>query len=131
MALAATDGSAWGFEKFAAAAPTVGRAEYLRRLAAAAREWSAKRPADALGLARRIGEFRRGCTEVILAAHPALPPEDRTWLKDRCRQWAAALDRHLAAVEAGGDPAAVRAEVDDTATRIAAALLGRADTPPG
>ena len=31
----------------------------------------------------------------------------------------------------GGDPAAVRAEADDTVNKIAAALLGRADTPAG
>jgi hypothetical protein len=130
-ALATSEGPTWGFEKFAAVKPGVGREEYLRQLAAAAKEWSAKRPTDAAGLAKRIGEFRRGCSEILLAEHTPLPPADRAWLKDRCRQWAAALDKHLTALEAGGDAAAVRAEVDDTATKIAAALLGRADTPPG
>lgn len=131
MPLVAPEGPAWGFEKFAAGKPAAGREEYLRRMAAAAKEWYAKRPADAAGLARRIGEFRRGCSEIILAEHKSLPPDDRAWLKDRCQKWAAALDKHLAAVEAGGDPVAVRAEVDDAVNKIAAALLGRADTPPG
>lgn len=122
---------AWGFARFAAAKPDVGRDEYLRQLAVSANDWFKQRPEDAAGVARRLAEFRQGCSEILLAEHKALPPADRAWLKDRCRQWAAALDKHLAAVEAGGDPVAVRAEADDTVVKIASALLGRADTPAG
>jgi hypothetical protein len=126
-----TEFPAWGFARFAGASPEVGREEYLRQLATSAGEWTKQRPTDAAGVARRIGEFRQGCSAILLADHKPLTPEDRKWLKDRCRTWADALDRHLAAVEAGADPIAVRTEVDDTVTRISAALLGRAETPPG
>ena len=122
---------AWGFARFATAKPEVSREEYLRQLASSSQEWTKQRPTDAAGVAKRISEFRQGCSAVLLAEHRPLTPEDRAWLKTRSRTWADALDRHLAAVEAGADPVAVRTEVDDSVTRIAAALLGRAETPPG
>jgi len=130
---------AWGFAKFANAIeteeqqlePPLNREAYLRELAAAAEAWANKKPDNSVALAQRIGEFRMGCSAILMATHGPLPEADRTWLRERCRSWANALDRHLAAVEAGDPVEQVRSDVDTTVTKIAAALLGRADTPTG
>lgn len=132
-------GPAWGFAKFATGIqtseqdlqPPLDRAAYLRELAKAAEAWTNKRPVTQETLARRIGEFRMGCSAILLATHGPLPESDRKWLRTRCQSWATALDRHLAAVEAGGQVDVIRAEVDATVVKIAAALQGRADTPTG
>ena len=126
-------GAAWGFAKFAATVAgdreneTVDRQEYFQSLAEAAEAWSAKRPANAMELASRIGEFRMGCSAIMLADHP-LSEDDSRWLKDRCRQWAAALDQQLVAVDGGADVADVTSKVDSIVTRIAGAIRGRASS---
>ena len=56
-----------------------------------------KRPDDPIDLARRIGEFRQGCSVLILSPHKPLSGQDRAWLVGKCRAWAAKLDAHLAA----------------------------------
>ena len=129
----------WGFAKFAdefnrskpSLDPTLNRKAYLSQLADAAKAWSNKRPATARDLAKRLGEFRMGCSEIILASHEPISEADRIWLRTRCRDWAAALDRHLADIEAGKSVKEVVGSVDITVTKIAAALLGRAATPQG
>ena len=130
---------AWGFAKFAneieteeqQLEPPLSREAYLRELASAADAWSNKKPDNSVALAQRIGEFRMGCSAILIAAHGPLPEADRTWLRERCRSWANALDRHLAEAESGLPVDQVRSAVDTTVTKIAAALLGRADTPTG
>src|SRR5207253_3173371 len=109
-----TTPNAWGWSRPGALPGDVPAPAYLDRLADAAAEWFARRPDEPLALARRIAEFRQGCSVLILAEHKPLSAEDRRWLVVRCRAWAGALDRHLAAVEAGRDPARVRTEVDET-----------------
>ena len=104
----------------------LGRGPYLARLADEVDEWFARRPDGSVDLARRIGEFRQGCSTLILADPVSLPAGDRAWLVQKCRGWAARLEAHLADVEAGEDPATVRAEVDETARQLIAAIRKRA-----
>jgi hypothetical protein len=95
-----TPAPGWGWSRPDALPQGLDRSAYLGRLADAAEEWFNKRPEDAPGVARRIGEFRQGCSVLLLAEHPSLPPEDRAWLLERCRTWAAKLDQHLIVLEA-------------------------------
>lgn len=124
--LVASGGAGWGWSMPAALPQDLPPAAYLDRLAAAAEEWFMKRPDNPLALARRIAEFRQGCSVLILAEHRPLAAEDRAWLVGRCRAWAAQLDAHLSAVEAGDDPLAVRARADETIRGLVRALHERA-----
>lgn len=126
-----TDSQTWGFEKFAnsdlVTASEVDRKEYLDKIASAAQAWSKKRPATPAALAKRLGEFRMGCSAIMLADHP-LPAADQRWLKDRCKQWAAAIENHLQELEGGMSVEEVTTRVDATVTKIAAAIKGRSAT---
>jgi hypothetical protein len=116
----------WGWSRPDALPRAVPPAAYLNRLADEAAEWFGVRPEEPIALARRLAEFRQGCSVLILAEHRPLSPEDRRWLVAKCRDWASKLDRHLAAVEAGEDSLKVRTEVDDTVNKMIATLLERA-----
>jgi hypothetical protein len=118
----------WGWDR-PGALPAEGSArQYLNTLADEAEEWFRKRPDDALGLARRLQEFRHGCTTLIFAEHQPLAERDRGWLVERCRAWAAKLDKHLEELEAGADVAKVREAADQTVRQLAAALRTRAES---
>ncbi len=93
-------------------------AEYLNSLASTANEWFDKRPDDAAGVAKRINEFRTGCSQLIFASHSALSQADKDWLIEKCRAWAKKLDDHLAALESGADPLKVRTEADETIRKL-------------
>lgn len=116
----------WGWSRPDALPQNASPRAYFTHLADAAHEWFNKRPDDSLALARRIAEFRQGCSRLILSQHQPLSAGDRTWLVEKCRAWAAKLDTHLAAVEAGQDPLKVRAEADETINKLIAALRDRA-----
>jgi hypothetical protein len=116
----------WGWDRPGALPQDLPRDAYLNHLADAAHEWFNKRPDTPLALARRIAEFRQGCSVLILSPHRPLPSEDRVWLVEKCRAWATKLDTHLVAVEAGQDPLKVRGEADETINRLIAALRERA-----
>jgi hypothetical protein len=116
----------WGWNKPGALPGDLPATAYLDRLADAAEEWFRKRPEEPIAVARRIAEFRQGCSVLIFAGHLPLSVEDRHWLVDRCRAWAAKLDVHLAGVEAGRDPLQVRSEADETIGQLIAALRQRA-----
>jgi len=118
--------SGWGWNRPDALGEKATPREYLTHLADGAHEWFNKRPDDPLALARRIAEFRQGCSILMLSQHRVLSAEDRTWLVEKCRTWAAKLDSHLAAVEAGQDPMKVRAEADETINKLITALRERA-----
>ena len=121
--------SAWGWNKPGALHYELSRDAYLSSLADSAREWFNQRPDRPQALARRIAEFRQGCSGLIFSVHKPLPEEDRVWLVEKCRSWATKLDAHLAAVEAGQDVLKVRAEADATIDRLATALRERAAKP--
>ncbi len=120
---------AWGWSKPGALPENLASGPYLARLAEEAGEWFNRRPDDRPALARRINEFRQGCSTLILADHKPLSPEDRQWLVGKCKEWAAKLDAHLNHLEAPGDPVQVRNEVDETVRRLIQALKDRAVRP--
>jgi hypothetical protein len=119
--------SAWGWNRSDALPPRVPRNEYLKHLADGAHEWFNTRPDNPLALARRLAEFRQGCSTLILSPHQPLPVEDRDWLLEKCRGWAGKFDGYLTAVESGAEPLKVRAEADETVNRLIETLRGRAD----
>jgi len=100
--------------------------DYLNKLAANAEEWSLYRPGDAKGVGQRIAELRIGCTLLMHSTYGPLTPADKTWLLEHCREWAKMLDGHQQALDAGADPAAVRAGVDETVRMIATTLRDKA-----
>ena len=118
--------SGWGWNRPGALADDLPPGVYLDRLADAAGEWFKKRPDDPIALARRIGEFRQGCSVLILSPHKPLSARDRAWLVEKCRAWAAKLDAHLAALEAGASAAKVRDDADATISKLIEALRDRA-----
>jgi hypothetical protein len=100
--------------------------EYLNSLATTAGEWFDKRPDDAAGLAKRLNEFRTGCSQLILSPHTSLAPVDREWLVEKCRLWAKKLDEHITALETGSEPLKVREAADETIHKLQGALRERA-----
>jgi DNA-directed RNA polymerase specialized sigma24 family protein len=117
--------SRWGWNRPGALRQDVTARAYLDQLAEAAQDWFTKRPEDAASLAERIKQFRLGCSVLLRSPHRPLSLVDRTWLVERCSAWAAKLDILLAALEAGQDPSTVRAQVDETITKLIAALRER------
>jgi hypothetical protein len=116
----------WGWSKPGALPPGASASEYLNALADAGGDWFNKRPEDGPGLARRIGDFRQGCSDLLFAEHRPLSAADRTWLVERCRAWAARLDQFRAALEDGADAAEIRQQADRLITDLTAALRARA-----
>src|SRR5207247_1871657 len=104
--------SSWGWSKPDALPTGVAAADYMTKLAEAADEWFKQRPGDSRELAKRIGEFRQGCSQLLLAEHKSLPLDERVWLINRCKTWATKLDQHLADVEAGRPVAQVLDQTD-------------------
>jgi hypothetical protein len=116
----------WGWNKPEALAENVPADAYLNQLADAAADWFKQRPEQPAAVAKRIAEFRQGCSMLILANHAPLSAEDRQWLVERCQLWARKLTNHLVAIEVGLDPLEVRAQADDTVNQLIAALRKRA-----
>lgn len=116
----------WGWDRPGALAANLPPKDYLEHLATGAEDWFKKRPEAAPELARRIGQFRQGCSTLILAEHPSLAAADRDWLRERCRVWAAKLDSHLAAIEAGQNVTEVRDAADETVNKLINAIRDRA-----
>jgi hypothetical protein len=117
---------AWGWDKPGVLKQDVPAREYLGNLARAAEEWSKQRPETAQALARRLNEFRAGCSTLILTKHEPLNERDRIWLKDRCIEWAEEITKSLAKLEEDGQIQAVRDETDKLVEKIAKSLKDRA-----
>jgi hypothetical protein len=115
----------WGWNREALPQHVVSRGDYLKRLADEAQEWFRKRPSHADELARRIGEFRQGCSALILSKDKPLSTEDQQWLMKTCREWARKFDEYLARVEAGEEPMKIRALADETTNEIIQSLRER------
>jgi hypothetical protein len=112
----------WGWAGIESLPQPLSRTAYLSHLAEAAEEWYRIEPDDAVGLARRVNELRQGCSILLLSDHRPLTPEDRAWLVDSCRSWAARCDGYLIALEAGSSPRIVRGQVDRLIDEIAASI---------
>ncbi len=117
----------WGWNNPDNLPKEVSPAAYLKSLAAAAEEWSRKKPEDPAAIAQRINEFRHGCTTLIFSEHKPLPLEERRNLVRHCRTWGKKFDQHLEALEAGELAAKVRDEMDATVKQIATVLRTRAE----
>jgi hypothetical protein len=121
------DQIAWGWGKPSGLASAESNPkDYLNKLAANAEEWSLHQPGDAVGLGTRVAELRIGCTRLMHSSYGPLSPAEKTWLLDQCRAWAKMLDVHQQALDAGADPLAVRAEVNETVRAIAGTLREKA-----
>jgi hypothetical protein len=118
--------SAWGWNRPGALTDDLRPGAYLNRLADAAGEWFDQRPESPIDLARRLGDFRQGCSVLILSPHKPLSAQDRAWLVEKCRAWAAKLEAVIASLESGENPAAIRDQADATATALVKALRDRA-----
>ena len=122
--------TAWGWNKSGILMGDLSASEYLRRLAASAEEWTKKRPETRDELLKRLGQFRDGCTQIILAKHEPLSEPDREWLRERCQKWAAKLDAHRQSLE-GCSPEEllkVRGEIDATVADLAQKIRERSET---
>lgn len=117
----------WGWNNPDSLKQDVAADVYLTNLANGADAWFKKRPEDNKALAKRIGEFRRGCSELLLAEHQPLAEEDKAWLLERCKVWAGKFDGFLAAAESGADVQKTLAEMDETVNKLITALRTRAD----
>jgi hypothetical protein len=118
----------WGWSKAGALNEKATKKEYLNALADAAKEWHNKTPTTPAELAKRIGEMRQGCSQLILADHRPLPPADKAWLIERCKAWAKKFDDSLAELESGKDVTTVRKQMDTTIDTLIARLRERATT---
>ncbi len=119
--------ASWGWEKPGALPQNVSADVYLIQLAEAAEDWFNKRPETRKELARRILQFRQGCSTLILSKHQPLVPEDERWLIEKCQEWAAKLDGHLTALEASSVVREVREAADETIRKLITALRERAE----
>ena len=100
--------------------------DYLNQLAINAEEWSLYRPGDSSGVGTRILELRLGCVRLMHSSYGPLSPPDKAWLLEQCREWARTLDSHQQSLDAGADPLAVRAAVDEMVREIATTLREKA-----
>jgi hypothetical protein len=116
----------WGWNKPGAFPDQEPAPAYLNRLADGAAEWFNVSPEQPGALAKRIEQFRAGCSTLIFAEHKPLTPEDKKWLVERCRVWAKKLDDCVVALEKGGDPERVRAEANQTINKLIDALRAKA-----
>jgi hypothetical protein len=116
----------WGWAKPGALPEQAEPAEYFQQLADGADEWYSQRPETPRDVAVRLAQFRQGCTVLILAEHKPLSPDDRRWLVDKCKLWAAKLDAHLVDLESDRPAIDVRGEIDATIRNLISALRDRA-----
>lgn len=120
-----TASAGWGFNKIAELPRTGGAKAVYAKLADLADEWNKKPTDDRLSLAKRLTEFRLGCSALQAATDLPLPAAEVAWLKTRCREWSDRIDGHLRDLDATGDVAAVRAAATATAVSIARELRER------
>jgi hypothetical protein len=124
--VAKSEGIGWGWAKAGTIRDDLSAKDYLNSLANGAEEWSKKTPTEAVALAKRINEFRTGCTTLIFSPHKPLGEADRKWLVERCRVWGERLDKQLQAIESGKPMLDVLGTVDEIAVQMAQSLKARA-----
>jgi hypothetical protein len=121
----------WGWDRPGAIPEGVPAGEYYDALARAARQWGDVRPDDREALLKRIGEYRQGCSRLLIAAHEPLRElgsREDAWLVERCQRWAYRLDQLRDDLEAGRKAVTeVRDAVDEMTRRIVSNLESRAD----
>lgn len=126
-------GPAWGWGKPDSIVARIRRGEsitasgYLKQLAAEAAEWRNKRPVSREQLETRLREMLTGCNALLESSSTPLPPDSRTWLRDKCRAWAARFEQQLTQLEQGADMPTILSQSDETVDRLIAALNSQAD----
>lgn len=115
----------WGFNKIGELPRNVDSKTVYAKLADLADEWGKKPTDDRLALAKRLTEFRLGCSALQGATDLPLPPADVAWVKGRCREWATLIDGHLRDLDAGEDVPSVRVAAGETVARMAKELRDR------
>ena len=115
----------WGFNKIAELPRDTDAKAVYAKLADLSDEWNKKPTDDRLALAKRLTEFRLGCSALQAANDLPLSAVEVAWLKGRCAEWANRIDGHLRDLDATGDVAAVRAAATATAAGIARELRER------
>jgi len=114
----------WGFNKISELPRNADAKTVFAKLADLADEWGKKPTDDRLALAKRLTEFRLGCSALRDAKLP-LSAAESEWVKLRCQDWAAEIDKHLRDLDATGDVLAVRTAATATAAAIARELRER------
>jgi hypothetical protein len=107
--------------------PEANRGTFFRFLAdQAERFWTTDPPETADQLARRMGEFRIGCSVLLLAKHEQLDTADQNWLRERCEKWARARDEQRKQLETpAADVADIRTRTGEIVANLVKALRER------
>ena len=117
----------WGWNKPGVLTANLPAPAYLNNLADAAEQWFEQQPEDPVTLAKRITEFRLGCTRLIYAEEKPLSAEEKRWLDEQCRLWSESLDNALEAIDARPQPSQVRHNIDEMVRHVARALRTKAE----
>jgi hypothetical protein len=120
------DPGVWGWLRPGVLTANVSAPQYFLGLAAAAEEWDKQQRESTQDLARRLLELRAGCSALIAAPHVALADADRAWLRERCRAWAADVDKLVLELDGGAAAPEVSARADALVSRLAGVLRDRA-----
>ncbi len=100
----ATRDTTWGWQRREVLAEQSDRTMFFEQLVSAAREWHDERPTTEVALAKRMLEFRAGCTALQLSPLSSLSAADRDWLRQQCRRWSDQIEEQLASLESGEHP---------------------------
>jgi hypothetical protein len=85
----------WGWTMPNALPEKASPAEYLDHLKVGAKQYFDKPPQTAVDLAKRVGEFRKGCAVLLLTQQTPLTTADQKWLMDKCQLWAEHFENDL------------------------------------
>jgi len=121
----------FGWNRQGLFAEGLSREAYFITLADAANEWFDVQPREPAELAARIGQFRDGCSRLILAEHQPLPKADQIWLREKCRAWGEKIDGLRIQLESGESPEVVRSAMDETVRKLTVAIKERSRDTSG
>ena len=126
----ATDQAApgWGFARREDLATLEGDHAKLTKLSGLALEWGKKQPQNSLELAKRLLEFRQGCSGLLLNPPPLTKPQ-QVWFAARCGDWASSIEQQLHALESGADFRKTLENANSLSVSIAKELTDRAKAP--
>ena len=119
--------SGWGFTRREDLASLEGDRAKLTKLSGLALEWGKKQPQNSLELAKRLLEFRQGCSSLLLNPPPLTKPQ-QVWFAARCGDWATAIEEQLHVLESGADFSKAMERANALSVSIAKELADRAKT---
>ena len=118
----------WGFARREDLATLEGDHAKLTKLSGLALEWGKKQPQNSLELAKRLLEFRQGCSGLLLNPPPLTKPQ-QVWFAARCGDWASSIEQQLHALESGADFREALENANSLSVSIAKELTDRAKAP--